>query len=142
MREILKKMNNSAGITTVYLSMLRKLLYIAAAAAAVILTGLVIVFPVWYLAAKYPSVYTISIALGAVFYILYSTGLKLYRKQLSVKSVLSAIARIFYLAAMLLGASAVVILYMNSLIFQGSVIMTVLFLTAGLISWLKKKKGK
>ena len=135
-------MENTSGITSVYLGMLRKIFYFLAAAAAVIAAGLLIVYPVWFFAVNYPSGYSVSLILLAVLALLSAAAVKLYKKQLTVKSLIFITMKIIYILVLVCGAGAVAVLYMNSLIFQGSVIMTVLFLVTGIIVHLNRKQEK
>ena len=135
-------MQNTSGITSVYLGMLRKIFYFLAVAAAVIAAGLIIVFPVWFFAVNYPSGYSVSLVLLAVLALLSAVSVKLYKKQLTVKSLIFITLKILYILALVCGAGAVAVLYMNSLIFQGSVIMTVLFIVSGIIIHLNRKQEK
>ena len=135
-------MDNTSGITSIYLGMLRKLLYFTAVAAAVIAAGLIIVFPVWFFAVNYPSVYSFSLVMLAVLFVLYSVSAKLYRKKLSAKSLAAVFFKFLYFIVILSGTGAAIVLFMNSLILQGSVIIIVLFLVSGILIRINRKQEK
>ena len=134
-------MNNSNKITAVYMAMLKKISYFLISAASLLLAGLIIVFPVWFTAVKYPSVYSVSLVLLLIAVLLYTVGIKLYKKEISFKFLIVSLIKLSYYFILICGAGAVVVLYMNSLIFQGSVIMTLLFLISGFIAWFHRKQG-
>ncbi len=135
-------MNKTAGIASVYISMMKKTLFIITVSAAVLAAGLLIVFPIWFLAVNYPSGYSVSIAAAAVFSVLFTVFNKIRKKEWTVRTLSIHIIRIIYYFILLCGTAASVILFMNSRILQGTIVITVLFTLSGLISWLKKKQGK
>ena len=135
-------MNNIQNITAIYLGMLRKLLYFAASAAAIVSAGLIIVFPIWYFAVNYPSGYSVSLVVLAVLFFLYSFSLKIRKKKISAKILTFLLLKFLYFLVLIFGAAAVVVLYMNSLIFQGSVLMTALYIISGILIYIKRKQEK
>ncbi len=124
---------NNTGITSIYISLIKKIIYILIILSVIAVSALLIVFPVWFFAVKHPLFYSLAIIILAITGFMATVSFKLYKKDLTFKQILFVFIKIIYVLLMLCCSAAVVVLYMNSLFFQGSVILALLFFVSGII---------
>ena len=135
-------MNNKSIIISIYTAKLKKYLYILTAVLAVLVSGLLIVFPIWFFSVNHPSGYSVSVIVIIFLSMIYPLSLKIYKKEISFKSILTFIINIFYYLVFLSGAGAAAVLFMNSLYLQGTAVLAVMFLASGASAYIKKMQEK
>ena len=116
-----------------YKRIIYSLFLLIAAVAVIIISGFLIVTPLWAVATKYKSIYTIAVFVIAAILFIYYLTIKIKKKHINTKKIISFVLNslLILLAAFLLLSA--ILLASNGFYIHSISIVVLIFLIAGLI---------
>ena len=130
------------NIFEAYKGIIYSIFLIIAAAAVIAVSGFIIVTPLWAVATKYKSLYTVAVFVIAAILVIYYLIIKIRKKQLVAKKITAHVFNFFLilLAAFLLLSA--ILLANNGFYIHSITIVVMIFLISGVIRYYFSRKSK